>query len=78
MVNDKFKDDNFTQKIMDIEYYLHENYWLLSVVKLALEYGEEPHRAGVLSILRIMIKMAEKQSRNFEDLSFKICRLNER
>ena len=54
-------DDNFTQKIMDIEYYLHENYWLLNVLKLALEYGEEPHRAGVLSILGIMIKWQKKK-----------------
>ena len=69
-------DDNFTQKIMDIEYYLHENYWLLSVVKLALEYGEEPHRAGVLSILEIMIKRAKRQSTNFEDFSFEMHQLN--
>ncbi len=76
MVNDKFKDDNFTQKIMDIEYYLQENYWLLSVVKLALEYGEEPHRAGVLSMLEIMIKRAKRQSAHFEKLTFEIQQLN--
>lgn len=76
MVNDKFKDDNFTQKIMDIEYYLHENYCLLNVLKLALEYGEEPHRAGVLSMLEIMIRRAKRQSARFEKLTFEIYRLN--
>ena len=71
-------DDNFTQKLMDLEYFFQENICLLNIIKLALDYGDEVHKAGVVSIVDIMLKKSKKAEYTCETLGFDFCNLIKR
>lgn len=78
MVYNKNNDDNFTQKLMDLEYFFQENICLLNIIKLALDYGDEVHKAGVVSIVDIMLKKSKKAEYTCETLGFDFCNLIKR
>ena len=78
MVYNKNNDDNFTQKLMDLEYFFQENIYLLNIIKLALDYGDEVHKAGVVSIVDIMLKKSKKAECTCETLGFDFYNLIKR
>ena len=68
----KITYDKFTQKLDEIEYALYENLWLLTIVKLALEYGENEHHAGIVTIVDMVIKKSRKINNAYENLTFEL------